>query len=478
MSPRTRRTLWLIMAAGIIARVTTWWFKGGFHYPDEIFQQVEPAQYLRTGVATLPWEFVRGVRSWVLPGVYAALFEVLSWMGVTGLAAFRVVTLQNAVLSIIMVPAGYRMGAALWGRDDPDAERAGLSVAFFTAFLPALVYYTPHTLNGTPCMVALAWGYAHWLEARRSKIASSRSLLLSGLFFGIAGALRFTCGLHMLVPIIDLLLRYRSQALRALVAGAALPVLIVGGVDMLTWGWPFHSTVEHLRYNFFEGGASDHGTSPWFYYLAESLWARLGPLAPLTLWVLLGGLRRTWLVALAVLVPTLALSALPHKEDRFLMYNWPLLAAAAGIGWLLIARWLRARLPSFGSVTAAALAAAVLASNLQGTLELPWTMRRGMFQAQAFVGEQDDATGLLFHDRAHMNGGYLVFDRTIPQASFNPRLVANPLFNYAALQAKGNDAQRLLRTGWVEVSILDEIAVLKRPPWRPRSSAAMSRTQR
>ncbi len=347
-----------------------------------------------------------------------------------------------------------------------------MSVAFFTALLPGLLYYTPQTLIGTPCMLALAWGYAHWLEARRSEIPSSRSLLLCGLFFGIAGALRFTTGFHMLVPIVDLLLRYRSRALRALVAGAALPVVIVGGVDMLTWGWPFHSTVEHLRYNFFEGGASDHGTSPWFYYLGESLWARFGTLAPLTLGVLLSGLRRTWLVALAVLVPTLALSALPHKEDRFLMYNWPLLAAALGIGWLLIARWLRARLPSGGTVAAAAVAGAVLASNLQGTLELPWTWRRGMFQAQDFVGKQDDATGLLFHERKHLNGGYLVLDRTIPQDTFNPRLVSNPLFNYVALQAEGTDAQRLRRTGWVEVSIFDDIVVLKRPPWRPRNDAA------
>jgi len=236
---RTRGLLWMIMALGVVARVTAWWFKGGFHYPDEIFQQMEPAHYLRTGVAWLPWEFVRGVRSWVLPGVYAALLEVLSWVGVTGLSAFRLITLQNAILTVIMVPAGYRIGVALWPQGDRDTESAGLSVALFTALLPALVYYTPHTLIGTPCMVALTWGYAHWLEARRSDAPDPRSLLLCGLFFGIAGALRFTCGFHMLVPLADLLLRYRSRALRPLLVGAALPVSIVAVVDLFTWGWPF-----------------------------------------------------------------------------------------------------------------------------------------------------------------------------------------------------------------------------------------------
>ena len=131
---------------------------------------------------------------------------------------------------------------------------------------------------------------------------------------------------------------------------------------------------------------------------------------------LVSGLRRTWLLALTLLVPTVILSAVPLKQDRFLMYNWPLLAGALGIGWLVIARWLRGRTSVVGAVAAAAIVVAILGSNLRGTSELPWTTRRGMFHAQAFVGAQDDATGLLFHDRSHLNGGYLVFGRTVPQA--------------------------------------------------------------
>ena len=48
MTRRTRRALWLIMVAGFTARVATWWFKGGFHYPDEIFQQWEPTRHFTT----------------------------------------------------------------------------------------------------------------------------------------------------------------------------------------------------------------------------------------------------------------------------------------------------------------------------------------------------------------------------------------------------------------------------------------------
>jgi hypothetical protein len=452
----------LTVALGFVARVAAWGFKGGFHYPDEIFQQVEPAQYLRTGVAWLPWEFVRGLRSWFLPGIYAGCLEVLSWLGVTGLPAFRLLGLQNAVLSVVMIPAGYRIGAALWPQDDCGREKAAVSVAAFTALLPALVYYTPHTLIGTPCMVALTWGYVYWLEARRSDAPDARSLLLCGLFFGIAGALRLTCGLHMLVPLADLLLRYRAHALKPLLAGAALPVAIDGLLDLFTWGVPFHSTIEHLRYNLFERGARHHGTSPWYFYAVESLWRRSGPLAGLTILVALSAWRRTWIVWLTLLLPTVLLSLEPHKEERFLMYDWPLIAATLGIGWWTVAGWLNQRVRPLGGMVAAALLVAILASNLRGTSELRWTERRGMFQAQAFVGAQDDATGLLFHERPHMNGGYLVFQKTVPQVPFRRGLLVNPLYNYAALLGKGGDAFRLRRMGWHEVTRFDDIVVLKR----------------
>ena len=55
-----------------------------------------------------------------------------------------------------------------------------------------------------------------------------------------------------------------------------------------------------------------------------------------------------------------------------------------------------------------------------------------------------------------------VFQETVPQVQFKRGLLANPVYNYAALQARGADAKRLLRMGWTEVSRFDEIIVLKR----------------
>jgi GPI mannosyltransferase 3 len=45
-------------------------------WPDEIFQASEPAHRLVYGSGLVAWEFQLGVRSWLLPGVIAALMEL------------------------------------------------------------------------------------------------------------------------------------------------------------------------------------------------------------------------------------------------------------------------------------------------------------------------------------------------------------------------------------------------------------------
>jgi hypothetical protein len=460
VSARALRSLGVVVLLGLVARIAMWWTQGGFHYPDEIFQQLEPASYLRTGVAWLPWELARGARSWVLPGYYAALLETFSWFGIEGLSAQRAVTLHNALLSLVMIPAGYRIGVALWPSESRDSEWAGIAVAVLTALLPTLVYYTPHTLNGTPSMILLSWGYAYWLEARRSNPTNTDALLRCGLMFGAACALRITTGVYVLVPLVDLFWQHRQRALKPLLVGAAAPLLFVGMVDWLTWGWPFHSFVQYVQHHLFEAPADR--TRDWPFYFVQSLWTRFGPLAPLSCALLLASLRRAWLLALAVLLPTVLLSFVPLKQDRFLMNNWPLLAAMLGLGLLVVARWMRRRSPRFALAAVPALATVILASNLVGTRELPWTEHRGIFRAQSFVGSQADATGLLFQDRRHLNGGYLVFNRTVPQVQYRRALTENPLFNYAALDADSEDARHLLRMSWEERARFDEIIVLER----------------
>src|SRR5262249_19001948 len=48
------------------------------HNPDEVFQTLEQAHRLVFGTGLVPWEFIYGTRSWVLPGALAGLMMLVS----------------------------------------------------------------------------------------------------------------------------------------------------------------------------------------------------------------------------------------------------------------------------------------------------------------------------------------------------------------------------------------------------------------
>lgn len=514
-SPLARRVLWVLLAwmgLGLAARLVVWALQGGYHYPDEIFQQLEPGYWLQTGVGWLPWEFGRGLRTWLVPAEYGGFLEVLSWFGLRGLDAQRVIVLHHALWSLTLIPAGYRIGRILGAESSfktqpaasgpPDvrptlaggpfgldrATLTGLAIAFFMALLPTLLYWTPHTLQGTPGLLCFTWGLVHWLEGTRAETAQAarRAAFWVGFWFGLTGVFRFTAGFYMVVPIIAMLVRpsahlSRLATLGRILLGAAGPVLALGVVDWATWGKPFHSIIEHIKYNYIEGGASDHGKSPTLFYLAVAMWARLGPLAPLFVAVALAGLKRTWLLLLTAALPLVLLSTVPHKEERFLMNQWPIFAAMLGVGLVTLVTFVRSKTAHLASGRVAAeglglvLGLSLLATNALGTAptdvpfidgqqphDLQWRERADIFAAQDFVGRQPDASGLLLHDRQHLNGGYVVMGRTIPQVPFNRRLLAASVFDYAALPTDGPEAKVVLRAGWHAVQTFETITVYRR----------------
>jgi phosphatidylinositol glycan class B len=460
----TRRWLTLIVALAVAARTLTWWFQGGFHYPDEIFQQLEPANWLRTGVGWLPWEFDRGLRSLMMPWFYAGGLEVLSWAGVVGRQALRAVNLHNALWTVLMVPAGFRMGRALAsGRGANElGDRAGLLTAAMMALLPTLDYFTPHALMGTPSMLALTWGLAFWAEERATARFSWRPALWTGFFLGLSGVIRFTTGLFMLVPIADIVLRRRRRGLAALALGGLPWVVLLGALDQATWGQPFHSVIEHFKYNYLEGGASHHGTSPWDFYWRVSLAERLSlGLVPAAFFAAVGMRRVGWL-ALNALLGVALLSSIAHKEERFVMYVWPQLAAIIGVGAAVTWQWIGGRSPRAAAWVVPGLLAVVVGANLWGTSKLPWRWRAGLFQAQDFAGDRPDCAGLLVEGRQHLNGGYLVFHRTVPMISYSRELALQRPYNYAALREDGGEDDWLETNGWSRVAAFEGVVVLRR----------------
>src|SRR6516164_7054193 len=81
--PNRRVSVYAIPAAAVLgvalaARLLPVFVFPGINHPDEIFQTVEQAHRLVFGTGLVPWEFVYGTRSWVLPGALAGLMMLAS----------------------------------------------------------------------------------------------------------------------------------------------------------------------------------------------------------------------------------------------------------------------------------------------------------------------------------------------------------------------------------------------------------------
>ena len=68
-----KKSLLLVLPLAVCVRLWVAWTDQGIIWPDEIYQSLEPAHHLAFGYGFTAWEFVDGARSWVFPGLLAAV---------------------------------------------------------------------------------------------------------------------------------------------------------------------------------------------------------------------------------------------------------------------------------------------------------------------------------------------------------------------------------------------------------------------
>lgn len=459
---RDRNFLVAVLLTGGAARAVVWWLKAGFVYPDEIFQYLEPANLRLTGLGWLPWEYDQGIRSWILPSFYGGLMWWLRHLPLDGFALLRVLRLHNALWSVLLVPAAYRLADSFGGRS------AARIAALWAALYPPILFYMPHTLSEVPGLLLSTWGLVWWVDSRAA-LGHTTVALRAGLAFGLGIAVRPTLVLWGLVPGFDGLLHGRLRNLIWFIVGASIPLMIGGLVDWATWGSFFHSTIAYLRYNLIESGASLSGVSPWDFYVRVWLWERMGIGGIVCMMLALLWPRRSALLLLAATLPLVALSAIAHKEERFALSSYPLLLVAGSVGLAQVLDWMSSRdYWRFGrSAVAIFVVFAVLATGLAGSRALDWRWRAGIFAGQRFVGHQSDVTGVLVDDRNHMNGGYLVLDRNVPQFQFSTLLAQHQLFSHLILLTGSPDGEWATSHGFERVAVFHEATVFHRQSRAP-----------
>jgi len=378
----------------------------GIHYPDEVIQSLEQAHRVVFGYGLVPWEYRDGARSWLLPGLLMAPM----WLGdalAPGTGAYRYLALAVvAALSASIALVGY-----WWGLR--SGRWHGVLAALVLGTWFEIVYFGARALSEVVAGALLFAGVFHCSGSRDGRRAVLAGLCLGGAFvfrFHLAPAIALAAAWHCRLDL--------RRSWLPLLAGASLPLLILGVADAFAWGMPFGSIVSNFQANILEGRSLLYGTSPAGWYVLQFLerWcAAVAAIAALAVW----GARRDPLPLLVALVVVLTHSAIAHKEYRFVYPAIPLVLLSAALGSAELCRWLAARLkrPAVhaGLVTGACVAWVATSFALATTplMRAEWSRgRAGLVLMSSARGEADCGVGLLA--AWSWTGGYSSLHEDIP----------------------------------------------------------------
>ena len=330
-------------------------------YPDEIMQYLEPAHRLAFGNGVVYWEYFYGARSWLVPGVVAAVLTLFDVAGL-GQPAWYVggVKLLFCALSLA-IPAGmYCFARRHLGE---TAARIALVAGALWYELAAFAHKPLTEFVATAPLVGLL------ALCVRPQTGQARVAWQAALLAVLAAAIRMQYAPVALVLLAIVFVRTRRKPLLALVSAALACAVDI--FDAVTWGGDlFHSYVTNLQFNLIVGGQLS-GEGPayqllWWFTLAS------GGLSVLCLAATVRWPQRYGLL-LGLIVLVLVVHSVPaHKVYRFIFVVVPL--------WLLIgadlaarsAAWVAARAPARRATahwTLGATGALFAAVSVAGTLQ-------------------------------------------------------------------------------------------------------------
>jgi phosphatidylinositol glycan class B len=456
LRPLSRRWLTLLGAVALLPSVIAVAQLGRIH-PDEVYQMLEPAWHRVHGYGVLAWEWRDGLRNWAVVLVFSWLLRVGDLLGLTHPQANRaLLALPQLALHGWMLLAAYRLAARRGG------QHGGLLAALLVGLYGPVLVFAGRTMSESISAAFLVVA----MEALDRKEQLARAGLLGGLALGLSVVARYGSAVFVLAALVWLVLARRWRVLAFTCLGGLAVALGLAALDWGTWGAPFHSLAAYVRFNVLsDGAARNFGASPPDYYVpvllsALPLWAWLA--VPLGL----GALRRlsVSLPLFCALVYVAAVSATPHKEERFLYPALVLLVLAAApivTAWLVQAP--REAMLRWGG--------AALVSTLASAAYYPPQDPRGdEFRAIVAATRDSKATGLLIVNEGFWGaGGFFYVGKNIPWLTCDwahepnfQRAISDPTFN-RAVTFEGRALPELQAAGFRVVDQVGRETILTRP---------------
>eukprot|EP00771_Trimastix_marina_P001671 gnl/Trimastix_PCT/2757.p1 GENE.gnl/Trimastix_PCT/2757~~gnl/Trimastix_PCT/2757.p1 ORF type:complete len:677 (+),score=129.70 gnl/Trimastix_PCT/2757:40-2070(+) len=348
--PSFNTRLFILSAVRLIASLVS--FIGDC---DETFNYWEPTHYLMHGKGFQTWEYSPeyGLRSYFYLLLHVGLGKIAYYVPVSKMGIFFVI---RGLLGVISASCEAAMLSAV------DACFGTLPSILSLAFLAtsAGLFQCAHTyLPSTFAMYCLTMGFATWLAGPRRC-----PQWLTVFFFATGPILGWPfaalCALPAALHIIATCGFWRPLKWAILTCVVLLvPSLIVDHYYYHKWICAPWNIASYNVLQAQEGiGPEIFGVEPWYFYILNLI-VNFNVVAPLAFFPLLFPLMgdrvrqylrvSPWMILLRLsplYIWFFFMSAMPHKEERFLYVIYPLVPVAASLGSIVLVSFLMQR-PSF-----------------------------------------------------------------------------------------------------------------------------------
>ncbi|KPH57615.1 hypothetical protein [Novosphingobium sp. ST904] len=297
-------------------------------HPDELAQYLEQANRLATGHGLLPWETRFGIRNELIPQLLCLPMWIAHRLAPGTLAPMYAARICYAVLTLLALPAAWRLGAL-------TSRRHALVAMFVVATWWQSVLFSDLLLSESLAAALILLAAAPLLDSAAGRAAITGS----GFLLGIGLLVRFQFAPFVAVLALSALFA-DVRRWKPLAIGGIAALAIGAASDLARGAVPFGWVIANLTKNIGEGKAAGFGTSGPLEYLFE-FYRHFGA-APLLFAVIavVPAARRYAPLLLAAALTVAAHSLIAHKEYRFVWIATLGTLTIAGIGSLTLVDWL------------------------------------------------------------------------------------------------------------------------------------------
>jgi phosphatidylinositol glycan class B len=351
------------------------------YWPDETHQYLEQAFRLLTGHGLVPWEYVDGLRSRLLPLILAGPMAAGRALGGAegGLIASRALIF---LFALAMLPAAWKIGRLT----SPAHAIAALgAVGLWFEIVTWSAHVLTETISITSFVVAAALLMG---KSGRQATFWAGVLLAFGAIMRIQHAPAFA-----IFALAMLQLDIRRWGFLLL---GALPVLAISSaVDVAFGQWPFEWVWQNYVHTIAGTRGTFFGESPSFWYLGE-FWTHWLLALPVILWGAIAApavYRPLILTALANLIVHMLIG---HKEYRYIALSLSLFVMLGAMGWVSRLELAKSKAIRDRAAAIVVVGTAILSLSLaiRGPEDLDLVRRSTMGKLQNVAGRDPQLCGL------------------------------------------------------------------------------------